>query len=352
MKGRFRVPMYVVAAALLGLIVLLATLQYRWLGQVSAAERERMKANLATRAEGFAQDFDREVTRAYLTFQVDPVHEQENLASRLASLHDRWQATSRYPRLVKDVYLVPYSGGTGPMKLQRFNATTRFVEPVEWPASLAPLQKQLAVLSESSGPASTLAGGTTMVIRSMPSVVWESVPALVVPMPLLLVNQVVTGTTLPQWRQDLRTAPSLAYTILELDKDYVSAEMLPALARQHFNASTEGVDYEMAVVSTSVKAPVYTTASSFTPDPSAPMDASAEMFQVRLQEFPSMASEVRRFTSFTARIDSARRDANAPRPDGGAADAEVTVDRNLRDARLRTGVDHAAAELAARPEGH
>ena len=72
--------MFVVAAALLGLIVLLATLQYQWLGQVSAAERERMKANLATRATAFAQDFDREVTRAYLTFQVDPVHEGENLA--------------------------------------------------------------------------------------------------------------------------------------------------------------------------------------------------------------------------------------------------------------------------------
>src|SRR6187455_3424932 len=118
MKVGTRLPMYVVAAALLGLIVLLATLQYRWLGQVSAAERERMKANLATRAEGFAQDFDREVTRAYLTFQVDPVHEQENLASRLGILHDRWQATSRYPRLVKDVYLVPHAGGNGALKLQ------------------------------------------------------------------------------------------------------------------------------------------------------------------------------------------------------------------------------------------
>src|SRR5918993_5345017 len=115
MRGRFRVPMFAVAAALLGLIVLLATLQYRWLGQVSAAERERMKANLATRAAGFAQDFDREVTRAYLTFQVDPVHEGENLPARIAAIHDRWQATSRYPRLIKDVYLVPRGAdGTAP----------------------------------------------------------------------------------------------------------------------------------------------------------------------------------------------------------------------------------------------
>lgn len=304
MKGRFRVPMFVVAAALLGLIVLLATLQYRWLGQVSAAERERMKASLATSASGFARDFDREVTRAYLTFQVDPVHEGENLASRMATLHDSWRATSRYPRLIKDIYMVPRAGESG--TLQRFNPTARVIEPVEWPASLEPVRQQLQAPLEGSLPPTSLGPGTTMMIRSMPNVVWESVPALVVPMPLVLVNHIVAGTVPPQLRQDLRTTPAMAYTILELDKHYVSAEMLPALAQQHFSATAEGVDYEMAVVDTAAKGSVYATAPSFTPDPAAAMDASADMFQVRLQEFGTMASEVRRFTSFATRIDTAR----------------------------------------------
>src|SRR5918993_3809217 len=234
MKGRFRVPMYVVATALLGLIVLLATLQYRWLGQVSAAERERMKASLATGASGFARDFDREVTRAYLTFQVDPVHEGENLAARMASLHDSWRATSGYPRLIKDVYLVR-AGVSGATPLQHFNPTARVIEPVEWPAALEPIQKQLAVQAEGSTPPATFGPGATMMIRSMPNVVWESVPALVVPMPMVLVNHIVTGSALPQTRQDLRTAPAIAYTVVEFDKHYVSAEMLPALAKQHFS---------------------------------------------------------------------------------------------------------------------
>ena len=42
--------MFVIAAALLGLIALLATLQYRWLGQISDAERDRMTATLNDRA--------------------------------------------------------------------------------------------------------------------------------------------------------------------------------------------------------------------------------------------------------------------------------------------------------------
>ena len=87
---------------------------------------------------------------------------------------------------------------------------------------MQPLQKQLAVQFETRGPAAALGSGTTMMIRSMPSVVWESVPAVVVPMPMVLVNHVV-NSLVPErrcrrLRQDLRVAPTMAYTILVLDK--------------------------------------------------------------------------------------------------------------------------------------
>ena len=81
MKSGSRLPLFIVAAALIGSIGLLGTLQYRWLGQVSAAERERMKGALASRAAAFSIDFDREITRAYLTFQLDPRREEANLAA-------------------------------------------------------------------------------------------------------------------------------------------------------------------------------------------------------------------------------------------------------------------------------
>ena len=92
MRRRFRVPMVVIAGALLGLIVLLATLQYRWLGQISGAERERMTATLNTRATAFAQDVDREVTRAYLLFQLDAMQHGRRAprrASRRATIAGR-----------------------------------------------------------------------------------------------------------------------------------------------------------------------------------------------------------------------------------------------------------------------
>src|SRR5688572_32975022 len=107
--SRVRLPMFGIAVLLLGLIALLATLQYRWPGQISAAERERMQSTLRTGASEFAQDFDRELTRAYLLFQLEP-STGGDAATRFAARHDQWQATSKFPRLIKDFLI--YTEGT------------------------------------------------------------------------------------------------------------------------------------------------------------------------------------------------------------------------------------------------
>ena len=122
--------MFAIAAALLGLIALLATLQYKWLGQISGAERERMTSTLNQRANGFAQDVDREVTRAYLLFQLDPMHPEQGPAAGLLARYDRWQATARFPRMIKDVYLVPPNAPDHPAQIQRLNVSTRFMPGV------------------------------------------------------------------------------------------------------------------------------------------------------------------------------------------------------------------------------
>ena len=57
MRFTTRAPSFVllVAAALVALLALLATLQYRWLGQVSAGERERMQTNLRASTARFTK---------------------------------------------------------------------------------------------------------------------------------------------------------------------------------------------------------------------------------------------------------------------------------------------------------
>src|SRR5262245_44328521 len=200
MPGRFRLPMFVVAVALLGLIALLATLQYKWLGRISDAERDHMRATLNTRASGFAQDFDGELTRAYLLFQVDP-QAAGSLESRIAVRYDRWQATAKYPRLIKDIYSVGPEPGAA---LQRFNPAAHSLETAPWPATLDPIHQKL---ESAPAPTNTPSG---FVLRQMPPSVWDNIPALLIPMPVFSFNE-------EAGRTHVRLEPGLTFIVVLMD---------------------------------------------------------------------------------------------------------------------------------------
>ena len=110
MWRRLRPPLAVVALALFALLVLLAVLQYRWLGQISDAERAQRRATLATGAANSRRTSIVKSTRAYLLFQADGPFaapaEDDVLTERFAARYDRWQATARFPRLLKEFYAV------------------------------------------------------------------------------------------------------------------------------------------------------------------------------------------------------------------------------------------------------
>ena len=125
-----------VATLLLVLLGTLATFQYRWLGEVSQAERDRMRASLRTRASDFSQDFDRELTRAYVAFHVDGERLDADPAATLADAYSRWQTTTSTPGLVRALYLV--DGRIGEVGQPRqFDLDRHVLVPAEWPPDLA-----------------------------------------------------------------------------------------------------------------------------------------------------------------------------------------------------------------------
>jgi len=292
MPRDFRVPMFAIAGALLGLILLLATLQYKWLGQISGAERERMTVNLNTRAAAFGQDFDRELTRAYLLFQLDPMQQDQSAAASLVTRYDRWQATARFPRMLKDVYLVPPAARG---LLQRFNATTRFVEPADWPVALSEIRAQA---SQASPRGRASSGGASFVMRSMVPAVWPAVPALVIPTPMVMLSHLDSRGNSPVPAMSM--TPEVRYTVLLLDEDYMRREMLPALTQLHFQGTGDGFDYQLAVVTTANAGLVYHSVPMFVPDAASAADAKVELFQVRVKDFEPLVNEVTRFAMFTA----------------------------------------------------
>ena len=288
MARRLRLPVFLLPGVLLALIGVLATLQYRWLGRISDAERERLKAAVTSRAAGYAQDFDRELTFAYMLFQsggLAPGHPggAGGAAERLATRYERWLATARYPKLIRDCFVTVADGTT---TLHRFDPGTRRLQPVAWPPELAALRGAISAAPRTSPPG-------PLVVQSLLPALWEQVPALAVPSgpsPLLL-------TEPPSARPDGGfDDPPPAYTLLVLDRRFIVEEMLPALAAQHFDPA-DGTSYRLAVVESGQSTVLYRSSPAFTPPPTERADASAPMFHVRPHDFPQVAADVRRFTA-------------------------------------------------------
>jgi hypothetical protein len=172
--------MLVLVAALIALLPLLAVLQFRWLGEVSQAERDRMQASLKTAITNFSQDFDRELTRAYMTFQLDSRTQRDRDWQDYARRYDQWMQAAPYPQLVSGVYLAePLSQPFAPDRVQlyRFDRPASSFAATAWPASLEPLraalQQELDAASQPSG----------FIYQSSLDVIDDEATALVIPIP-------------------------------------------------------------------------------------------------------------------------------------------------------------------------
>ncbi len=231
MRAR-RVPLRLMApVSLVVLVAALGVLQYRWVGQVSEAERGQLRQSLDRRAREFADDFDREIGRAYQVFRPGPGFTPD-APERFAQQYDEWQSTSRFARMLKSAYFASPTG----LKLFRYRPEARTFEPVEWPASLESVRRRLAAAPPSGMP--TMIGGPNIITTITASPVMPEVPALLIseaePVTALTNRSVrMSGPTTSML--DVVVAVSLGrHIVLELDRDFISSTMLPALADLHF----------------------------------------------------------------------------------------------------------------------
>jgi signal transduction histidine kinase len=213
------------AIVVAALILILAVLQYRWISQVSEAERARLRANLDAGVSRFAADLDGEIARAFLALhsgRPGSSRDAEAAAERIVG----WASSSPYRRIVRGFYRCE-GGEAGLAECFRFNPSTESFEPVAWPAELAELRARLAERArEGSRP------GFLMVPE-----VEEDVPAVVAARP----EGPVFGRP-----PEPRPLSISSWSILQLDLDYIRNELLPELARKHL-----GADYDAAVVARS-----------------------------------------------------------------------------------------------------
>jgi len=264
-----------VAAVLLVLLATLATLQYRWLGEVSAAERERMRAGLRTRTSDFTREFDGQLTRTYVAFHVDHEQIESDPASALADAYARWRASSATPDLVTGVYLA--EGQTfQTAQIRRLDPDRRALDPVEWPPELAASMKRVHqfVPQVAGAPPPFLMGADAIDSRT---------PALVIAVPRM--KRIGDGrqfTVMPD--------PTLLarLVIAVLDAGRLQHEILEPLVTKYFGDGGTSEYLVTIVRRDEPSAVIYTSDNAATVD-AATADVTSGLFDLRVDELNRLA---------------------------------------------------------------
>lgn len=229
---------FIVAAVLLLLLPLLATMQYRLLGKVSEGERERMKSNLQASANRFSLEFDQEAIRVYSTFLAPPAAPVTEPGGLLSAAFSRWHESAAYPKLIKGIYLASWKGDNVP-HLSQLNPETGQLGPSEWPAGMAELRKVLEQRESLFG--SRREGGAGGPHLHPIMSLTDRQPAL-----LFQVVDTPPGPPQPNERERANQGP-LGIAIVTLDLTYLQQELLPAMVRHHF-VEGDQQSYDMAIV--------------------------------------------------------------------------------------------------------
>ena len=90
---------------LVALLGLLAVLQYKWLGQISVAERQTMQTNLRIQGRGLQEEINKEIELASSRVRMSLADYRKDSWAELIERYSRWKANTTYPGLIKSVYV-------------------------------------------------------------------------------------------------------------------------------------------------------------------------------------------------------------------------------------------------------
>lgn len=261
-----------IAAALLVLLAVLGTLQYRWLGEVSNAERERLRSTMRTRAADFSRDFDREITRAYMAFRANPDLFGPDPAAVLADAYARAQADSAVGGIIQSVYFLELDGGNE-ARLRVLDPAARLLTVVDWPPEFTAWKQRLTNKST---------GGAELPPLFLGDAIDARIPAMYVTLPA--VKRLEAGGRVAIVHD---TDGATRAAILKLDGDRVKRQLIELLVERHFGAA----DYFVSIV-TRDSTPTVVYASPEFNLSRADADVTTGMFDLRLNELQTFTAKV------------------------------------------------------------
>lgn len=262
--------------ALLGIsvaaVVALAFFQYRWVDQVSRAEGERMRANMAFAARRFADDVDRDITVLFAAFR-DADAEPPALVGR----YDQWSRVARNPRLARAIYVLDRAGDES--RLLKLDIDREALEPVEWPAGLRDALTRSGRFRRSP----LIPEVPALVIPARPS--FQGMPPEQRGFPRQMPDEPRPPFPGPPGRFGGQPQPRRQIVIVEIDRAYLTRELFPSLAKQHFQVDARELD----VAITDGEAIVFRSDAAWPESVTAKADVESRLLEIR--GVPPMAGE-------------------------------------------------------------
>jgi signal transduction histidine kinase len=218
----------IIVVCLVAILAVLAVLQYRWSGEVSEAERERMQASLRTSTLQFRQEFNRELQQFVFAFQPDAsVLSNRDWRQYARTLDEEFNNTER--RLVSSVYLwvSPWDEGE---QLLKFDRQLKSFAPIGWVPALDSVRErypQTAINQPRLPPD----------VRPFSWIMLARIPLLVHP---LVAFQQPAGPP-------MSNSHLVGYLVLELSMDAIQ-DLFSELVQRYFGGP-EGFSYDVAIVS-------------------------------------------------------------------------------------------------------
>jgi signal transduction histidine kinase len=206
----------------------LGFLQFRWIGEVSMAERDRLRKSLQGSLERLSHDFDFEISNAYRALAPsEPSAETAAARQQLIARFRQWKNSTRHPHLFHRVAMADSNGA-----LRMMNQSEALLEAAEWPAEWKAVRERLADFARGPG----RGGRRGPDFQPRPPMEEEN---LIFLMPLM--SPFRPGAPPGAFR-----APERAWLIVELDQAYLREALIPELAQRHLG-SGGALDYAVEV---------------------------------------------------------------------------------------------------------
>jgi signal transduction histidine kinase len=249
--------------ALLVLCGVLGILQYRWIGEVSVALRDRLRGNLQANLVRLSQDFNSEVvTAARSLLPATSAEDTRTLRPEIETRFAQWKKTAREGQPFRRIGLVEPAGDQ--VSLSLLNPESGAFEASPWPDDWLSMRRRMEA---------RLNPGPEPLNRQFQ----PDDQGLTLEVPLFTAQR---GRPQPPFGRR-----ELGWMIFDLNLAYLREVVLPDVVQRHLEPAGT-LDYQVEVVTRS-----HPPGLIYQSDPNAgrigaTADASVGLFEIRLGQFP------------------------------------------------------------------